>query len=350
MQVVSSTTRTMQRVGQHPPPDLPREAKQRLRWMEHYARHGNASLTCRHFGISRQTFYTWRRRYEPRDLRTLKSRPSRPQHTRPRTWTVEQVEAVRDLREQYPRWGKAKLHRLLPAGLGLSESTVGRILCSLRASGQLAEPPRRISAGKRRRARPHAIRKPKDYQPQAPGDPVQLDTLDVRPTAGHMLKHFTARDVISRWDVLEIATAATAPTAPRALDALLARMPFPVRAIQVDGGSEFMPEFEAACQLKGIPLFELPPRSPKLNGAVERAQRTHPEAFYECSTAPFTVAAMRPALREGEHTYNTVRPHQALGYRTPLQFWEAYRRDPQAARAALPQNQRKEATVTDVLN
>jgi putative transposase len=350
MQIVSSTTRTMQRVVQHPPPELTREAKKRLGWMEHYARHGNASLPCRYFGISRETFYTWRRRYEPCDLRTLESRPSRPRHTRPRTWTVAQVEAVRDWREQYPRWGKAKLHRLLPAALGLSESTVGRILGYRRQSGQLLEPPRRVSARKRARVRPHATRKPHDYQPQAPGDLVQLDTLDVRPSAGHVLKPFTARDVISRWDVLELAAAATARTATRALDALLERMPFPVRAIQVDGGSEFMAEFEAACQARGLPLFVLPPRSPKLNGSVERAQRTHTEEFYECSTAPFTVAAMRPPLREWEHVYNTVRPHQALGYLTPLQFWEVYQRDPQAALAALPQNRRKEATVRDVLN
>ena len=179
---------------------------------------------------------------------------------------------------------------------------------------------------------------------------MQLDTLDVRPSAGHVLKHFTARDVISRWDVLELAAAATARTATRALDALLERMPFPVRAIQGDGGSEFMAEFEAACQARGLPLFVLPPRSPKLNGSVERAQRTHTEEFYECSTAPFTVAAMRPPLREWEHVYNTVRPHQALGYLTPLQFWEVYQRDPQAALAALPQNRRKEATVRDELN
>ena len=59
------------------------------------------------------------------------------------------------------------------------------------------------------------------------------------------------------------------------------RMPFPVRAIQVDGGSEFQAAFEAACQARGIRLFVLPPRSPKLNGCVQRAQRTHTEEFYE---------------------------------------------------------------------
>jgi len=62
------------------------------------------------------------------------------------------------------------------------------------------------------------------------------------------------------------------------LDALLERMPFPVRALQVDGGSEFATEFEQACQARQIPWFVLPPRSPKFNGHVERAHRT-PKSF-----------------------------------------------------------------------
>jgi hypothetical protein len=72
---------------------------------------------------------------------------------------------------------------------------------------------------------------------------------------------------------------ATAKTASRFLDSLEARTPFPVKAIQVDGGSEFQADFERECQRRGILLFVLPPQSPKLNGYVERARRTHVEEF-----------------------------------------------------------------------
>jgi len=65
-------------------------------------------------------------------------------------------------------------------------------------------------------------------------------------------------------------------------------MPFKVRAIQVDRGSEFFREFEQECQGRGINLFVLPPKSPKLNGCVERAQRTHTEEFYEVSECSWT--------------------------------------------------------------
>ena len=158
-----------------------------------------------------------------------------------------------------------------------------------------------------------------------PGDIVEVDTLDVRPLPGVILKHFTARDVISRWDVIEVHRRATSNTASGFIDVLLKRMPFPIRAIQVDGGSEFQDAFERECQKRGIKLFVLPPRSPKLNGYVERAHRTHTEEFYEVTESSFDIAELRGELLEWEQVYNGVRPHQALGYLTPLKFLEQWK-------------------------
>jgi len=120
---------------------------------------------------------------------------------------------------------------------------VGRILTQLKRQGRLVEAPRSGVPGSRRalRSRPYAIRKPKQYAVSQPGDLVEVDTLDVRPLPGVVFKQFTARDVVSRWDVIQAHTRATAFTAAQFLDTLLHRMPFPIRALQVDGGSEFAP-------------------------------------------------------------------------------------------------------------
>jgi putative transposase len=115
-------------------------------------------------------------------------------------YSSELFEAVRELREQYPRWGKDKLAVLVrDSGFSSSASTVGRILRRLKGRGPLRKPVcNGISARKRQRKRPYAVRKPKEYVAEAPGDIVEVDTLDVRPLPGVVLKHFTARDVISR--------------------------------------------------------------------------------------------------------------------------------------------------------
>jgi transposase InsO family protein len=205
---------------------------------------------------------------------------------------------------------------------GVTEkSMVGRILTTLKARGGLREPPRyAISARRPPRPRPYALRKPQGYRVQAPGDLVQVDTLDVRPERGLGFKQFTARDVLSRWDVVEAHAKATATTAAGFLTSLQQRMPFRIRALPVDGGSEFAAAFEAACQQRGLRLFVLPPRSPKLNGRVERAQRTHTEEFYEVTPCAPELTAVNRKLQAWERIYNTVRPHQALGYLTPQEF------------------------------
>ena len=308
--------------------DLSREASRRLKWFDYYLAHGhNGRLTCRHFDISPQTFYRWKRRYNPRHLESLEEHSRRPKRLRQPSYSMELVEAVLKLREEYPRWGKDKLVVLLQdEGISCSASTVGRIMRRLKERGVLKEPmPNHVSARKRQRQRPYAVRKPKDYKVIQPGELIQLDTLDIRPLPGVVVKHFTAHDVISRWNVLSVHSRATATTGARFLDVLESRMPFPVKAIQVDGGSEFEAVFEEECQKRGIRLFVLPPRSPKLNGGVERAHRTHTEEFYEVTESSFDITELRSALLEWEKIYDTVRPHQALGYMTPLKFLEHWK-------------------------
>lgn len=321
MRIIRGTALGLSRLARIP--ELSKQARQRLKWLNYYREHGgNARLSCRHFDISPQTFYRWKRRYDPWNLSSLEDRPHRPQRLRQPTWSPELAQTVLQLREEYPRWGKDKLVLLLrQKGWQMSTSMVGRILKRLKERGVLREAPRNgVATNKHHHPRPYAIRKPKGYLVRHPGDLVQVDTLDVRPLPGVVLKHFTARDMISRWDVLEAHTRATAATAAHFLDTLQERLPFPLRALQVDGGAEFEASFEQACQERGIRLFVLPPRSPKLNGCVERAHRTHAEEFYEVEDFPLEIPALNQALRAWELTYNTIRPHQALGYLTPKEY------------------------------
>ena len=310
------------RVQQNLPqaPILSAEAHYRLRYLEHAARASvrEASLV---FGVPVSTIYRWRTRYRPDDLTSLEPHSRRPKRTRKQQWTAAQEQMVRDLRQQYPRMGKAKLHYLLRAtGILLAESTIGRILASLKRRRLLVEP-HAVRVRHARSQRPYATRVPKDKRaPTEPGALIQLDTMHLRPLPGVERRQFTAIDVVSRVAVVGVRSQATAGTATVFLDELMDRLPFPVQAIQVDGGSEFMGAFETACQAKGIALYVLPPRSPKLNGRVERLNGTSRREFWECYDGDLDLPTVRNALQAWEETYNPVRPHQALGYATPQAF------------------------------
>jgi len=325
---VFSIAKGFNKVSQYASCELSGKELDRLRALRLWQETKNTGLICETFGMSRATLYRWLKRFDPHDLTSLRERSRRPRRVRRPLWSNELVMAVKQVRECYPRWGKDKLVVLLKTqGYVTSASTVGRVLRYLKSRGVLVEPVRRVISAKRRARRPYAVRKPKEYKPLIPGDLIEVDTLDIRPLPGVMLKQFTARDVISRrwlfsqsWDVVEVRSRATAHTATEFIETLQRRMPFAVKAIQVDGGSEFYAEFEQECQRRGIHLFVLPPKSPKLNGSVERAHRTHTEEFYEVYECSWTVPELNQELRQWERIYNCVRPHQALGYKTPLQF------------------------------
>jgi transposase InsO family protein len=301
------------------PPRLEPVTEYRLRCVECAQRDGVA-VAAHRFHRSRATVYRWLRRFDPQDLASLAPRSRRPKRVRRATWTAEQEQAVLCLREAHPRFGKVKLHHLLAQqGIELSISMIGRILASARRRNLLIEP-HAVRVRRARPPRPYATRLPKSKrQPSQPGELLQLDTMHLRPLPNLERRQFTAVDVASRYAVVGVRSTATATatTATAFLADLLARMPFPIQGIQVDGGSEFMAEFETACQQYDIPLYVLPPRSPKLNGRVERLNGTARREFWECYDGELDLPTVQQALRQWEVHYNTERPHQALGYATP---------------------------------
>ncbi|GAA6740518.1 hypothetical protein Thermus77359_07030 [Thermus oshimai] len=198
-------------------------------------------------GISRTTYYRWKKALEEEGLRGLKPKPRRPKRPRGKVhWSPKVPVRIEALRKANP----------------LARSRKGKARKGLR--------------------RPYGRRRPKGYEVRGPGDLVQGDTLTVTLGTGEVVKHFAAVDLYSRFSLAQVHRQATGERAAVFLRALVAGCPFPVRAVQVDGGSEFMGEFEEACRGLGIRWFVLPPRSPELNGHVERMGRTFRDEFYTC--------------------------------------------------------------------
>ena len=125
------------RTGPYPGAILTRDAKQRLKWFLYYQKHNNARLTCRHFGISPDTFYLWKRRFNPSKPQTLEDdkKNRRPKTTRTPKYTNEVVDSIKRLKEINPRVGKILITKVLAEkGLKISSSTVGRILKAIRTN------------------------------------------------------------------------------------------------------------------------------------------------------------------------------------------------------------------------
>ena len=276
-------------------------------------------------GVSRATLYRWRNLRRSGRLAPQSRRPHTPR--RP-AWSPALVKAVHDMRADYPMWGKAKLTILLRRqGYGVCESTTGRILKRLVDKGTVAPVPtlRRKAPRAPRRSRPHARRLPKGRKPTAPGEIVQLDTLSLTLDGGRpSIKQFTAYDPVTKWTCAQACRNATARNARRFLDKLQADMPFPIRAIQVDGGSEFKADFERECQDRGIDLFELPPRSPELNGHVERNNGAWRYEFYATWDLPNDdLEDINRWIDAFADEFNTFRPHHALDGQTPSEYLQS---------------------------
>ena len=277
-----------------------------------------AEQAAKAVGVPRATLYRWQTRAEPRSRRPLRIR--RPM------WSPALVQAVEDLRADQPMYGKRKLAVLLRReGVQTSTATVGRILRKLMDRGVVIPVPtlRRNPAARRSR-RPtrnrYAQRLAKGRKATKPGELVQIDTLYVTVQPGRPIKHFTAYDPVAKWTLGHVATTASAECATALLDKLCTQAPFPVRGIQVDGGSEFMADFEKACEAKKLELVVLPPKRPQLNGAVERAQGSWRYEFYACFDLPARINKLQPFVDAFAHRYNHQRPHQALDDRTPAEY------------------------------
>jgi transposase InsO family protein len=217
-------------------------------------------------------------------------------------------------------WGRAKITvKLLEQGFKVSEATVGRIIAHLVARAVVEPVPTIRRAAKTQRwnaRRRFAERLPKHLKADEPGQIVQLDTVYVTIAPGRHVKHFTAYDPVAKWTVAKAYERATATSAALFLDKIVADMPFSVSAIQVDGGSEFM----TACRTRHIRLYVLPPKSPELNGAVERCNSTWRYEFYALYDLPDRLDQLNPLLDAFQHRYNHYRPHGALGGKTPAQY------------------------------
>jgi transposase len=232
---------------------------------------GNVSLTCRYFGITRQAYYIWLRRYQEHGLEGLRDRSRRP-HVSPNATRAEVVGKIVYLRQSY-HFGPHKIAMYLKRyhDIQISPSGTWRILRRLDMS--------RLPASQRYRRH---VDRWKRYEKPLPGHRVQIDVKFIAPLQGSRKKHylFTAIDDCTRIRVLRIYDRLNQKTAIQFVDYVLEKLPFKVEVIQIDNGAEFQAQFHYHVLDAGIGHVYTKPATPRLNGKVERSHRIDQEEFY----------------------------------------------------------------------
>ena len=289
--------------------DQEREIQRRLRVFRHAELCGNIHQTCRYFGLARSTFYRWKVEYDKfGDAGLIRKPPTARDH--PLAIPPEIVEKVLHLRRRYHLgpirivWYLERYHEVR-----ISDASVYRIL-------------RRH--GVNRLPRNCRLRKvhTKRYEKQVPGHHVQVDVkflklLDKNNRAIRRYQ-YTAIDDATRIRALRIYPRHNQVYACKFIDYVVEKFPFRIHTIRTDNGHEFQAKFHWHVEDQGMNHVYIKPRSPQLNGKVERSHRTDQEEFYQLLSYTDDVD-LNKKLAEWENFYNFSRPHFACNGRTPYE-------------------------------
>ena len=212
-------------------PQLPREVRRRLAIIHHAEEvTGNVAMTCRYYGISRQVYYRWLRRYQEQGIDGLRDLSRRPHHS-PNATHVDAVGKILYLRQNY-HFGPGNIGDV-PQAVPRRGGVQLRCLADPQAPGP--QPAARFPALQTARQTVETLRK------TAAGYQVQIDVKFVaplktaaRPAVGRRTKYyqFTAIDDCTRLRVLRIYPRCDQKTAIQFVDYVLERLPFPVQTIQ----------------------------------------------------------------------------------------------------------------------
>jgi len=274
-----------------------------------YANHFGVTKTCREFNVPRSTFYRWKQRYESEGRSGLyRKKPIAKFH--PYKTSPEVVERILGLRREYQIGALRIVHYLdRYHGIKTSESTVTRVL---RAHGLSRLP----------KTAPIRALHTKRYTKKVPGHHVQLDVkfLRLKDKEGKTVKRYqyTAIDDATRIRALQVYPKHNQDCAIQFIDYVIEKFPFRISTVRTDRGHEFQARFHWHVEDQGIQHVYIKPRTPQLNGKVERSHRTDQTEFYQLLTYTDDVD-LNSKLEAWENFYNYDRPHISLEGKTPYE-------------------------------
>jgi transposase InsO family protein len=279
--------------------------KQRQRIVEYAQAHG-IKPAGRHFGLDRRTVRRWLRRWVAGGAQGLVPRyPARRKRRLPDTTR----ELIRLARVDH-RYGAARAQVWLKRvhHIHVSTGTIQRVFREI-GIPVLTKTPKR---------RPRQMML---FEKEEPGDSVQVDVKVVK-LAREKVFQYTAIDDCTRYRVLRLYPRQNQHTSLDFLGEVCRHLPFAIKKLQCDNGSEFPLAFKLAVEAAGMRHRYIKPRRPQQNGKVERSHRVDQEEFWNQHTFARRSDAEVP-LADWERRYNHERFSMALHGLTPVEKLQA---------------------------
>jgi transposase InsO family protein len=325
------------------------EAKKRLKWMYiiRYKCKGNIKRSANKIGVSRQwlsaIYNKWKRsNYDPRLLEPISKTPKSTNNRKRIDKEVE--DKIVELRKKY-HWGKDKLATVLERDYSMQAgaTTVNRYLnkhglLNIKISNK------NIMAHKNKVEQKQKVRPPKEIKDYKPGALIEKDMKFVV-KSGQFLnyeKHkakenfwyqHTVIDSFTRIRTIGLAEDGNSKTAVIVQEECSKRMPFQIACANTDNGAENEKDFDEYLEKNNIVHFYSRSGMPTDNPRVERSHLTDDVEFYDHGNICDTFAKQKEKLFDWEFIYNYIRPHQALGNLTPVEFHRLWKKDPDEAHA-----------------
>lgn len=307
--------------------DIEEVAQERMKILFFYERYGEHA-TREAFGVSRKTIWVWRKRLTKGNdhLVVLIPTPTKPKTLRTMRVDLRLVAYIRSQREQFPRRSKEKLKPFVDEEcrrLGVSTiatSTIGKVikrnnLFFFKGKRIYHNPASKWSQKKERmRVRVKHAPKPVDF------GHLEMDTV-VKIVDSIKFYLYTAIDIRMKFSFAYPYTKLNSQNTVDFFKKLQFVYPVPVVEVQTDNGLEFLGDFDSYLERYKVNHSFIYPRCPRINGVVERFNRTMSEELLEPNLHllhdPLLFCAK---LVDWLIYYNCYRVHQSLGLQTPMGY------------------------------
>lgn len=298
---------------------LSRQAQHRLHIIEHFLqRTHNVSLTCRHYDISRSYFYKWFNRYDPKYLKSLENKSTRPRKVRSATYNYDFVSIIRKLRTDYPSYSAKKLARIAfrDYDLHYSAATIGRIIqrfkLYFRAKLLRSRAKSRLTKQVWKRRKPYLLKA------ERPRSVVEFDMKHIY-ISGIKQYAFVAVDPFTKEAVIHLSRQPSSFQARTALQKAVAVFGNSIVIVNDNGSENYKHAYEYLKQQNIIQYFTRP-HTPKDKPHVENLIGKLQQECLDEDRSRKTLEERDEQITQWLNDYHFYRPHQALNYLTPSEF------------------------------